>query len=107
MTQCHREGIRMKSPLSCGPGILLILLVSQAGRGETAAIPWQPVPDARQPATPLTAVLSLPDGKGPFPAVIVLHGCDGIRAQETGWASRLNSWGYAALVVDSFKPGDA
>jgi hypothetical protein len=68
----------MKSPSSCGLGILLILLISLTGRGETVVIPWQPVPDARQPAIPLTAVLSLPDGKGPFPdarhpAIITTH----------------------------------
>jgi hypothetical protein len=91
-------GIRMGSLRYAA---LFALLAGLSGCGETVVIPWQPVPGARQPVKPLTGILSLPDGKGPFPAIVILHGCDGIRARETGWASRLNHWGYAALIVDS------
>jgi dienelactone hydrolase len=42
-----------------------------------------------------------PDGPGPFPAVIVLHGCLGVRAKDTRWAEALRDEGYVALVVDS------
>jgi dienelactone hydrolase len=48
--------------------------------------------------------LWLPPGNGPFPAVLVLHGCGGILDNHRSWASRLVSWGYAAVVVDSFGP---
>jgi len=53
--------------------------------------------------TGLTAVLRLPAAGGPFPAVILLHGCDGpaSRAVE-GWRRELGAWGYATLAVDSF-----
>ncbi|HET6367398.1 MAG TPA: hypothetical protein VFG27_09245 [Pseudomonadales bacterium] len=50
----------------------------------------------------LTGQLSLPDGPGPFPAMILMHGCNGVGRAERGWASALVSWGYAAFVVDSF-----
>ena len=50
----------------------------------------------------LSGQLSLPDGPGPFPAMILMHGCAGVGRAERGWAGALVSWGYAAFVVDSF-----
>ncbi|ANL45851.1 dienelactone hydrolase protein [Rhizobium phaseoli] len=53
--------------------------------------------------TPLLGYLSRPPGDGPFPAVVVMHGCDGLRASVRElWPKRLVSWGYVVLVVDSF-----
>ena len=49
-------------------------------------------------------VTTLPPGKGPFPAVIVLHGCGGRGPSQLIWARRLNGWGYAALIPDSLTP---
>jgi dienelactone hydrolase len=40
----------------------------------------------------------------PYPAVIVLHGCNGVSRHVRQLAKRLAGWGYAALVVDSFWP---
>jgi dienelactone hydrolase len=48
--------------------------------------------------------LKLPEGRAPFSAVIVLSGCNGVKHSTRVWAQRLASWGYAALVVDSFTP---
>jgi dienelactone hydrolase len=48
--------------------------------------------------------LYLPAGKGPFPAVVVLHGCNGVSPHYRLWAQRLMSWGYMTLLVDSFRP---
>ncbi len=48
--------------------------------------------------------LYLPSGTGPFPAVIVMHGCDGVAPHMRAWALRLASWGYAAFIIDSFRP---
>jgi dienelactone hydrolase len=47
--------------------------------------------------------LLAPQGGGPFPAVVVMHGCDGVNANTRAWAARLVGWGYAALIVDSFR----
>jgi len=47
--------------------------------------------------------LLTPQGAGPFPAVVVMHGCDGVRENTRRWAGRLVGWGYAALIVDSFR----
>jgi dienelactone hydrolase len=45
-----------------------------------------------------------PAGAGPFPAIVVLHGCDGVTGHHRTWAARLVSWGYMAAIVDSFHP---
>ena len=40
---------------------------------------------------------------GPFPVVILMHGCSGLpSAAVGGWAPELRGWGYATFVVDSF-----
>jgi dienelactone hydrolase len=61
-------------------------------------------PTAFSAKKPLLGYLTLPHGKGPFPAVVVLHGCAGFGPRETAWAQKLASWGYAALAIDSFTP---
>src|SRR5206468_1742098 len=47
--------------------------------------------------------LLAPQGAGPFPAVIVMHPCSGVSDNTRRWAGRLVDWGYAALIVDSFR----
>jgi dienelactone hydrolase len=81
-------------------------LFAGQGPGELLAIPVQPVADARPSPRPLPGRLVLPDGPGPFPVVILLHGCGGIGkgASLNAWASRLNGWGYGALILNSFAP---
>ncbi len=47
--------------------------------------------------------LSKPEGDGPFPAVIYLHGCSGLgKAARTRFSDLLTGWGYVSLAVDSF-----
>ena len=44
-----------------------------------------------------------PDGVGPFPAVIVLHGCAGMHdTTKRKLVDELVAWGYAILRVDSY-----
>jgi dienelactone hydrolase len=83
---------------------MLVGLAGCAGGMQEVAIPVQSVPGSRMPSRPIPAVLALPDGLGPFPAVIVLHGCGGRSGDEQVWAGRLNGWGYAALLPNSFAP---
>lgn len=45
-----------------------------------------------------------PEGEGPFPAVVLLHGCSGITSRAYEWSSRLREWGYVTLIVSSFAP---
>lgn len=46
--------------------------------------------------------LRKPSGVGPFPAIVLLHGCDGMGAWNDAWGQRLMTWGYVVLDVDSF-----
>lgn len=52
----------------------------------------------------ITGWLYRPDGPGPFPAVVLLHGCHGVSASTHDWAEWFRHRAYAALVVDSFTP---
>jgi dienelactone hydrolase len=56
------------------------------------------------PAAPiaLTGDLTLPAGPGPFPAVVLMHGCGGVGNADRGWVDPLVRAGYATFVVDSF-----
>jgi dienelactone hydrolase len=63
-------------------------------RGET-------LPEA--PHTTIEGYLSKPDGSGPFPAVVYVHGCSGLSTDiRKRMAERLTAWGYISFVVDSF-----
>jgi dienelactone hydrolase len=47
--------------------------------------------------------LAKPDGAGPFPAVIVLHGCAGMHdTTRKKLVDELVAWGYVILLVDSY-----
>jgi dienelactone hydrolase len=62
----------------------------------------------RPPAPTINGYLVKPNASGPFPAIILLHGCDGLSEPfkadpaKSPWVSRLVDWGYAVLAVDSF-----
>ena len=43
-----------------------------------------------------------PAGEGPFPAVVLLHGCHGVSASTHDWARWFRDRGYVALIVDSW-----
>src|SRR5215475_14493176 len=49
----------------------------------------------------LQAELYTPSGSGPYPTVVVMHGCGGVGPNVPAWAMWLRSEGYAALVLDS------
>jgi dienelactone hydrolase len=50
----------------------------------------------------IAAELRLPDGPGPFPAVVLVHGSGGVGGNVHRWAGELNSIGVAAFIVDCF-----
>src|ERR1700730_4812455 len=93
-------------------GLASLLDASAASAGtlvEFPNLPGQTPEDLNgylaRPDTGLAAELGSPsNGGGPFPAVVVLHGCIGITGHFTGIADRLSSWGYVALAVDSLGP---
>jgi dienelactone hydrolase len=46
--------------------------------------------------------LTRPPGRGPFPAVVLLHSCLGLPSNRRSIGRELANWGYVALFVDDF-----
>ncbi len=92
-------------------GLLLTLLLLVSGcAGTSLEIPPHAIAGTRAAKIALPGKLFLPSGTGPHPVVILLHGCDGLSPSTVAgsgmerWVSRVNGWGYAALVLDSMSP---
>jgi dienelactone hydrolase len=89
--------------------VALITLIG-AGFSAAAAPPGAPQQvDIPAPERVLHAELYKPDGGGPFPTVIALHGCGGlgghsepVLARYRDWAERLLKSGRAVLLPDSY-----
>lgn len=45
-----------------------------------------------------------PPGDGPFPALVIVHSCAGLRAEILDWAKIAVARGYVAFVIDSVGP---
>ncbi len=58
--------------------------------------------EVREDSVTLSGRLRLPEGPGPFPAVILAHGCAGFGYGDLTWLPLLREWGYATLTVESF-----
>ena len=94
--------LRQRMTTAISPLLLVLLAVA------ACTVPAQPLAfDAGNVGAPLSgasAELYRPRGPGPFPAVVVLHGCNGIGPHYRQWAELLAQWGYVAMLVDSFGP---
>lgn len=65
----------------------------------------------------LDGYFSKPAGSGPFPLIVMMHGCGGAHSNSdatkppaslfTEWAGRGKDLGYATLLIDSFTPRNA
>ena len=98
--------------------LALLLLVTPALALSHRAPPAPPDSPAAAPGAPVTidaatvggprsnrpGELFMPPGTRPFPGMVVLHGCDGVGAHYRLLARRLAAWGYATILVDSFRP---
>jgi dienelactone hydrolase len=81
-------------------GLIVILALFVVGCAQYARFPSA---TSLQPDM-LTGSLYRPKGDGPFPAMVLLHGCSGLSEHHIRWASWFRDEGYVALVVDSFAP---
>src|SRR5262245_28272534 len=90
----------------------LLTLSVVAGAAAAAPVPQRvEIPAGK---LELHAQLYKPEGNGPFPVVIALHGCGGLSGQgETAlpryrdWTELLTKAGYAVLWPDSFGSREA
>ena len=92
---------------------LLLVASHPALAGESVVFPSLDGPLTGGKPTLLRGLLMKPDGVGPFPAIVALHGCNGLFnkegalvAREAAWAQLLTSHGYVVLFPDSFGPRD-
>ena len=46
--------------------------------------------------------LLLPEGEGPFPVAIQMHGCGGVKKLQGRWAPVAREAGWAVLILDSY-----
>jgi len=74
-------------------------------RGAALTLPMRfDADNVGEPRSGAAVELWRPPGAGPFPAVILLHGCGGASGHEQQWAARLAGWGYAGVILDSYRP---
>jgi dienelactone hydrolase len=88
---------------------VLLLLFAVACPAGAASLPVPHAVEIPSGTTQLRAQLFRPEGNGPFPAVIALHGCGGltghsepIQRRYRDWAEELLRNGKAVLFPDSY-----
>jgi len=85
--------------------LLAIGLASLLGAGAASAGSLVEFPNVSEREPKLLGYLARPTREGPFPAVVVLHGCSGFSSGGSlQLADQLKDWGYVALMVDSLSP---
>ena len=88
---------------------LFLTLLAVACTAGAAPLPAPHQVDIPASGLTLHAQLYKPDGDGPFPTVIALHGCGGLGGQSEpvqsryrDWAEQLLKTGHAVLLPDSY-----
>ena len=88
---------------------LFLALLATTWRADAAPLPAPSQVDIPAASLTLHAQLYKPDGDGPFPTVIALHGCGGLSgdsqpvpARYRDWAQQLLKTGHAVLLPDSY-----
>ena len=82
---------------------VLVVLVASLANLAGSLIAFPNVNENAHPSL-LPGYLAKPDGSGPFPAVVILHGCGGFFSNYASVADDLRWEGYVALAVDSLGP---
>jgi dienelactone hydrolase len=85
------------------PAALLAVILCVLAAAEAHGLTFDPS-TVGAPLSGAPAELTLPAGAAPNAGIVVLHGCDGVGPHYRLWAAQLARWGYAALLVDSFRP---
>jgi dienelactone hydrolase len=81
--------------------LVAVLALAWGARADAAGIALVPA-TATTPAIP--AYVARPPGPGPFPAVLMLHGCEGFNGFLAVSADRLAAQGYVAVAIDAETP---
>lgn len=84
--------------------LVLLLAVLAAGVSGIRTGWWV----ASRPPAEISALLRpfdrvvTPEGAGPFPTVLLFHGCGGVNRNLSDWAELFRELGFASVIVDSF-----
>ncbi len=79
------------------------LIKPAVGLTDSVSFPHVPVFSDSGNDETVSGLISKPEGKGPFPAVVLLHSCGGFKPHvTTDWPNYLREIGYVALSVDTF-----
>jgi dienelactone hydrolase len=102
----HNDPASQMRPLSA---ITFLTLFAVAYAADAAPLPAPHPVDIPSGSATLHAQLYKPDGDGPFPVVIALHGCGGLGGHSEpvlpryrDWAEQLLKAGNAVLLPDSY-----
>jgi carboxymethylenebutenolidase len=80
---------------------------------QSEALPKGKMVSYKSDGETISGFLVMPEGKGPFPAIVVIHEWWGLNDQIKGEAKRLAKEGYVTLAVDLYRgkvandPGEA
>src|ERR671937_1175159 len=89
------------APMRASVRLVGVLLLAGCNLGQSVRLPVRPEREA-----PSIAMRVLrPDGAGPFPAVVWLHGCGGVTPGARhleDWTRRLTRMGYVVAIPDRF-----
>src|SRR5450432_2627905 len=90
--------------------IAFLTLFAVACAADAAPLPAPHQVEIPSGSETLHAQLYRPDGDGPFPTVIALHGCGGLAGHSEpvapryrDWAEQLLTSGHAVLLPDSYR----
>jgi dienelactone hydrolase len=109
MDRCSRPHSYPVSAMRFLPAVIWLTLLATPLAAETAPLAAPQQVEIPLSSGTLHAQLYKPDGDGPFPTVIALHGCGGlgghsepVQPRYRDWAEQLLKGGNAVLLPDSY-----
>lgn len=81
--------------------VTVLVMLAPAGARAAEAVTIGYTADGK--TVELGGSLYRPDGSGPFPALVLMHGCSGVEKNHDVWARKLAARGYMALIVEGFR----
>jgi dienelactone hydrolase len=99
--------VTLKAAIVLMLGCVVPALMADAWASPLARVEFESAAQRRMgalvPGDRIQGYLARPDGAGPYPAVVGLHGCAGMHdATKQKLADELVAWGYVVLLVDSY-----
>lgn len=81
--------------------VLMVALIGAMAASTGPAMARETLDDRIAALMPHADIVK-PEGPGPFPVVVQMHGCGGKKAFQATWAQEARKAGWAAVVLDSY-----